>query len=557
MLNALFTDMKKLLKSRIYVWLLVLTAVFSYGFLIVHSGIGIDDTAVQRYYADGLEPVMGRWTLYLINKVFHISYFAPFVTDLVGVMILGISVTLWCALFYGILKDKVPFMGYCLFSCVFISAPILGEIYTYYLHNGISIAYGMLALGVGLYLHGMKKESSKPRIAFLGSFLCLTVAVGCYESMLIVYIVGVIMVYLLLHITDQWKAYHNSIFRWGISGILIAGLTLALRGIIIKAIILVFGLQDQIGVLASRSMSEMLQWFDGSRSVSDFAMVLKRFFLMYYVNGICYFPVTVFVIAVIVLSLLGLYYTVRHRNLWIIICVMGIVLFPWVMLIIEGYPTHYRASQYVPLVCAFAVLLTSYVIGCGTWRGIGKVVPIIGAAVGLILTYNQASEMNKWFYVDYLKYEDAKSTMNAIALELEAHYDTSKPVIIRGSYEVPHGIIKDAYVNDETWQYQWIKKILDAIDPHLMEKYYSASGYGYYFSETPLISVIDWGVNAFDDTNVEFFKFWEMHGHSFVMETDLEKYEEAQQKMTELQMPSWPEEGYIVELEEYIIVNLG
>ena len=38
---------------------------------------------------------------------------------------------------------------------------------------------------------------------------------------------------------------------------------------------------------------------------------------------------------------------------------------------------------------------------------------------------------------------------------------------------------------------------------------------------------------------------------------DLEKYEEAQQKMTELQMPSWPEEGYIVELEEYIIVNLG
>ena len=41
------------------------------------------------------------------------------------------------------------------------------------------------------------------------------------------------------------------------------------------------------------------------------------------------------------------------------------------------------------------------------------------------------------------------------------------------------------------------------------------------------------------------------------METDLEKYEEAQQKMTELQMPSWPEEGYIVELEEYIIVNLG
>lgn len=547
--------MEFFLKQKKYFYLLLITALFSYGFMIVHPTIGIDDTSTMRYFTDGVSPVAGRWCIFLINKVFHIAEFAPFVTEVASIIILVLSVTLWCVVFARVLENRVGIMGYAIFASLFLSAPVLSEVYTYYLHNGISIAYGVTAFAVLLFLYAMECEASWKYI--LGSGIALTVAVGFYESMLVVYVIGVIMVYLLIWITGRQKEYKTNVIRWIISGIITAAFTLVLRSLIRNAMIVIFGLQDQIGVLPVRSMGEISQWFDGTSTLSDFFMLLKRFWLMYYVNAIVYFPVTMFVLAAVILVCYGVYKAIRKRNLWILVCVAGILGGPWIMLVIEGYTTHYRASQYIPPVCGFAALLIAYEINAISKVKIRRIACVAGNLLGVIFIYNQASEMNKCFYVDYLKYEDARNTMNSIAWELEAHYDTGKPVIIRGSYEVPYGIVKDVYVDAGTWQYQLIKSIVDPIDPHLMEKYYSQSGYGYFFSETPLISVIDWGVNAFDDTNVEFFKFWEMHGHSFVMETDLEKYEEAQQKMTELQMPSWPEEGYIVELEEYIIVNLG
>lgn len=45
-----------------------------------------------------------------------------------------------------------------------------------------------------------------------------------------------------------------------------------------------------------------------------------------------------------------------------------------------------------------------------------------------------------------------------------------------------------------------------------------------------------------------------MQGFDFVIETDLEKIEQAEELRTG--MPSFPQEGYIKEFEEYIIINL-
>lgn len=56
--------------TKIYVIILCLTAICGYGFEMTHPSIGIDDTAVSLYLEDGLEVVMGRWFIYLINKYF-------------------------------------------------------------------------------------------------------------------------------------------------------------------------------------------------------------------------------------------------------------------------------------------------------------------------------------------------------------------------------------------------------------------------------------------------------------------------------------------------------
>ena len=77
-------DILTLLKNRTYRLVLILTAVCSYGFLVTHQTVGIDDTPYAYYFEEGLIAIVGRWVLFLLNKLLHISEFSPFMMDLMG-----------------------------------------------------------------------------------------------------------------------------------------------------------------------------------------------------------------------------------------------------------------------------------------------------------------------------------------------------------------------------------------------------------------------------------------------------------------------------------------
>ena len=140
-MKKLWEEFQYFFQQKIYVIILCLTAICGYGFEMTHPSIGIDDTAVSLYLEDGLEVVMGRWFIYLINKIFHLSDFSPFMMELIGVILLCISATLFCVLFRRIFGRKVELTGYIIFSCIFISNPIISEVYVYYYHDGVDIGY--------------------------------------------------------------------------------------------------------------------------------------------------------------------------------------------------------------------------------------------------------------------------------------------------------------------------------------------------------------------------------------------------------------------------------
>ena len=108
-MSKLGKELKWFLQQKVYVILVTLTAILSYGFAITHYAIGIDDTAVELYLEDGLEVVMGRWTVFLVNKLFHLSQFAPFMLELVGVLLFLLGITLFCILVRRILVDRIPY----------------------------------------------------------------------------------------------------------------------------------------------------------------------------------------------------------------------------------------------------------------------------------------------------------------------------------------------------------------------------------------------------------------------------------------------------------------
>ena len=96
-----------------------------------------------------------------------------------------------------------------------------------------------------------------------------------------------------------------------------------------------------------------------------------------------------------------------------------------------------------------------------------------------------------------------------------------------------------------------MKRLTDLIDPDLLDKYNRGSK-GVWVAQTPTLSVIDWGRYAFD-SDAELVKFFAMHGHSLVACGDIDRYAEAEEES--LNLPEYPQDGYIVDKGDYIIVH--
>lgn len=550
-------DMRKLCGNK---WLpvsILAMMLVSYATLLHYPTIGIDDTAFGVYYEEGVSPAMGRWVLYLLNKVFPLAY-NPYMVETVGLLCFCVSVLLWCVVFYRMFGELLSWKSYAVFGCVMISSPIMAELVVWYLQDGIYLGYGLTALSVLLgmksfYTEGQTAKRTQWR-ALLWSGVLLTAALGCYESLMIVWIMAMFMCFILIRMLHK-EEYSARPVEWCIRLPACVIFSVILRTVIVQLLILVFDLEEQTKVLRSRGLHEVLGWFDGSKSLADFLYVMKDFLVKYYINAVVYFPVTVLVLAVAVILLAALKHAVKQRDGWILAGALGMLLMPWIMPVLEGVATYYRTSQYIPVLTAFGVLLLLWELSAVKRNGKVTGSFIRGAAVLVIvvLLYRQAYEMNKWLYLDVMKYEDARRTMDEVALEIRRECDAYKPVCIIGHYQVPESLAQEAYCPSWSKKYLLAEFLVKKIDASLFEAY--DTSYGYAFAETPRLSVINWGATAFFGYDREAVKFWKMHGITLYEDGNQEHYVEAAELMKD--GPVWPQEGSVVELEDYIIVNFG
>jgi hypothetical protein len=546
-----YLHVKGLWKNRYYRYSCILISILSFMTLLIHPTVGIDDTSFSLYFVDGVAPAAGRFSLFWIGKIFPLGY-NPYIMELLGLCIWNVSVSIWCGLFRKISGDSVPIWGYTLFSCMMLSSPILSELLVWYLHNGIFIGYGMAALAAAALLFAMQTESKgiKRWIGFFFSGLFLTISLGLYESMMIVFLSGALMLYFLVLLCKSDGILHK-IHHWLGALLICAGIGLLLRGIMIELTIRLFHLEDQLGILESRGLHEVFRWFTPERGWKAFALTLQGFFIKYYINAAVYLPITILVMAVGILLLIGLIYGIRYKSLSLFLCAIGIVASPWMLPILEGAVTPYRSSQYVPLLCGFAALLLCRV---GKKYQVKGLLRSVGIFVAIVILYRQVYEMNKWLYLDALKYEDAKQTMENISLYIGENYDSSLPVCVIGNYQIPQGLIQSAYSPEWSKRTKLAKFfITNLFGERVWEVYDTPNGYP--IAETPFLSVIEWGSYAFRRLDQELGKFCEMHGIPFVPDGDIGHYELARQEM--INSPAWPKEGSIVAHEDFIIVNFG
>ncbi len=577
--NQVVTDwsriVRKFCENRLFMGILLLAAVGAYGYKLTTVTIGIDDTPSQYYFEDGLIAIVGRWVLFLLNKIISLAEYVPFVTDFIAVCLLVLAAIVWTVLFYSVMGEKIPVVGYAFFAAIFVSSPLISEVFTYFLHNGIAIGY--LCCGISLCcmrewqccIRKMQKGSGIREkldclsvMKLVAAALFLWIAMGCYESFMILWLAGLMLLLLTERISlgteRKGQTGMGGVFRTLVGGAVTALAAVILRSLMIVVLTKAFHLEYLQGEAVQRSVTEMLGWMFQPGAFSELAMILKRTFVLYGVFAYAYLPVRIFVLAAGIITVVALVRTVRGRDLWALVLLPAAYLAAFSLLFIEGKATLYRSAQFLPIFCGYGALLFAYGIwsltariGRGIRRKLILGVRSIAVAVLFVITWNQCMDMTKWFYIDRQKYEAAVKTVDQIALDLERNFDTSKPVVFTGNYEIPYSIIQDAYVGYGTETYWKMKRITDRIDPDLLDKYNRGSK-GVWVAQTPALSVIEWGRYAFDN-DAELVKFFAMHGHTIVPLLDGSLYAEAEAQSVDL--PEYPKEGYIVDRGDYIIVH--
>lgn len=553
MVEKTINDIKYFISNKVYCCIVFLSAACAYGFKVTHVTVGIDDTCTTMYFDEGLAPMVGRWVLFLINKIFHLSDFTPWMTDVVGVLLLILAALIWSVLLYHFLGREVPLLGYAFFSAIFVTCPLISEVYVYYLHNGIGLGYVLSAFSLLLIQNVLEKGGGFKICCFylLWGGIFMAVALGCYESFAIVYAIGAIFLFVAKCVGGETsrREYNNkNVVKWVFFYGSPLVISIILRALAIRLVCAVYNLSipETFNAVGLRNA---LSFYEGS--LSELAMYLKRHWVKFYLNGAVYLPIAVLVLGIGVLLVTSVIYGIRRKNIFLPLAAGMVPVLPVLLIFVEGKEAYYRSCQYVPLVGAFGVLLL--------FRAGQAHLPIWGKRVGVLfaaaLLWNQCFDMNRWFYVDYQKYEYFKGVMITVAHDLERDHDLSKPVIFGGVCQVPYSIMEDARVDFYSPQYRIIKALGDLVDPHLIEKYnYNGSGgIGYVFAETPIFSTLQWGMTAFDGTAREIQNFLRMLGYDIYIEKNLQLIDDVNQLRTD--MPHFPQEGYIREEENYIIVN--
>ncbi len=528
-------DLNALLRSKAYVISAALTALLSYGYLWMHPVINVDDTSMIRYFYDGLAPQVGRCTLFLLNKVFPIARFGPLVTDFFGVALMAAGASVFCVLLKRLTQDRLHAAFYPVFTSLMLSYPMIFEVYTYYLHNGVGLAYLLTMLAV----YRITGEKGWKPLCF--SSVLLAAAISCYESFAAVYLLGLFLAVMAgLVFTGQklsLREYAGNVL-YGAAALLIG---MAVRTVVCRLLLLVLELEPVM-----RSVGGSIGWIVSGEAPQKLLAMAKSFARYYVLNAAANPAIGILLAAEAGLVGLTIWYAVRTKKKLLLLNGLAVLFTPWLLSFVQGTMVYYRSMQVLPVFTAFVLALLVHELLTAKKKWLRWAAVLLTAAVWFL----QVSELNHWFYVDHLIYQEDVRRCAAIAVDLERQASPDKPVVFLGKRKESGTAQEYAYVREDSMAYRFLSsvdRLFGENEPGEEKRYAVVQNPVWY-------PMFDWAVDAFDEPGTELIAFFRMHGYPLAAPTQAMK-EEAQAFGADL--PVWPQAGSIVEREDYIIVKLG
>lgn len=483
------------LKNKIFIIAIILITVLSFGFTITNSSVGMDDTAFDKYYQGKEMLAIGRWGSYLVYQILNITEFIPFWIDFIASSIIMLTAVLWCIFLKKNLKDQLPLGAYVAFVTVFISFPIINEIFIFENCN-IAVMFGSFLASLGIMVFYENYTKIHKKSLYIAAALILALAMSMYEACAQIMLVSICITAILMIYKDK-NIKIKDVFKYLFSslGILIAGVVL--DEIIVKLIYLA-------GVRASDVADKEINW--GQYGILESLQLV----LANIVNGMRntkYFPVLIFDITAGIGLAMSILQSDKKKNWMILVIFIAMFLSNFAISMLQLDSVLYRTCTSWGLFVAIIVLMIY------NFLSEYKVTKILACILIGILVLQQSKTLNQLFYNDYKRYQKDLSIANELIYNLEKDYDISKPLVIMGT------------------------------------PYKGMGGYG---AQSNSLSVLWWGKKAWNDNGREFIKFLNSLGYDFNFPTD-EEYEKG--KVEAENMNNYPKDGSIKELDDCIVIN--
>lgn len=566
---GLISAISEYINNKPYIISLSVCVIAAYLFFVTHYSISIDDLARDRYVLDGYIAVQGRFTGMILSVLLDFFGLHTGVLEFLGILFLALSAIVFCSAFDCIYTtvNKVPQI---LFSCFFVTFPLHAESFIY---SGCALSIGLgtflaaFALRIILQEANEKRFSGKTVKNLAVAALLLTVPASWYESVLFVYYSAVfaLLILKLFSYRERNEFTIKDFFVFGLYFAIPLVAAIFAEYLFQTAVLNVW--DTDINNFAMNKV-EFGRIFSLSGIVSLVGTCYKRWVLPIFY----YFPITVFAGAIIAGAALFLVIACKRKNIKFLLAFLGLLSGTALnsFLLMQGAP--YRMSQAVPFFVAFMAFVSVMSLSAGKRRfssGAAKLVSILL----IIICLNQITEINYWFNLEDVKYQNEKQAVEQIAYELNSEFNTEKPVVFVGAYKFDGKLQNSIQLQEDSFGYKAIAFTKETLY-RLCEKLegmgsltgtktatairsFLARDEGntvYIIPQSLCKSYITWGIAAFREVNTELLKFFSYLGYDFKQGTR-EMYDEALTVAEDL--PAWPKNGSIIDNGDYILVNFG
>lgn len=536
-LKELNEQLRYFLHRNDFIIPILLVTIMSFGFTLTHPSISVDDTAMDYYYRQNELLTQGRFFQVLIDKVLGIYNFRPFVLDFLAILCLMAAAVLWCSLFRQITDKQLKPLVYVFFGCFFVSYPLINEIFIY-MGSDFETGLGHAMIPFILFIMFLSSREPlnfrKPGIFMVPSFL-IALTLSLYESFAVVYLFGIFAVLILRFLYSDDSRKCIDVLKRGIYYVIPLAGGIIIRLIIVQILKLIFHLGT------STNASKEIHWDHGI--LANLPTLFKGVTVSFFYNGLVYLPITLLLIAIGAVLVMMVRDGFKYRSWTLTALYAGSIISIFSLTILQGVETPYRACSVFSVFVAFVFMLILQFVEVAKIRKEIKKAVLVVMCIFIVW---QINDINKWFYVDYMRYEEEVNVVNQVAAEIRSNYDLDKPVVFLGDYRL----------SDNINQYTHVKKNSLAGKLYMNLTGNNPDGeYAYKFVQSNGDSFLDWSVGWNFSNNVsEAHKFFKDLGYDFKAD-DYQMREEALALTQD--KPAWPEKGSIFETNAFIVVNFG